>query len=245
MNRRLTVALVAAASVAVLAPAANAAAKKDEIRISGGTVFKAGKYMKDEVHFNANTTVASGGTIKVVNKGSAAAGPHTVTLLKRSAMPKTLKQAEACFQFKGACAPLMDAHKLDPETMEPSVPVYDAGAEGFDEGLLEPGPEQDLYNEFQRVRNVARASEYLPALEAIASIRPKVDLFFDKVLVNAPDAHVRRNRLTLLHNLRGLGFPILIDNVQFSPAQNRPGQVKLNLTLIILNYQQWKADPNA
>lgn len=51
--------------------------------------------------------------------------------------------------------------------------------------------------------------------------------------------------LTLLHNLRGLGFPILIDNVQFSPAQNRPGQVKLNLTLIILNYQQWKADPNA
>ena len=51
--------------------------------------------------------------------------------------------------------------------------------------------------------------------------------------------------LTLLHNLRGLGFPILIDNVQFSPAQNKPGQVKLNLTLIILNYQQWKADPNA
>jgi glycyl-tRNA synthetase beta chain len=28
-----------------------------------------------------------------------------------------------------------------------------------------------------------------------------VDLFFDKVLVNAPDATVRQNRLTLLHTL--------------------------------------------
>jgi plastocyanin len=131
MNRRLTVALAAAATLGVLAPAASAA-PKNQIRITGGTVFKAGKYIKDEVHFNANTTVASGGTVKVVNKGSAAAGPHTVTLLKRSAMPKTLKQAELCFQFKGACAPLMEAHQIDPETMEPKVPVYNAGAEGFD-----------------------------------------------------------------------------------------------------------------
>jgi glycyl-tRNA synthetase beta chain len=43
--------------------------------------------------------------------------------------------------------------------------------------------------------------QYQAALEAIASIRPQVDLFFDKVLVNAPDPDVRRNRLTLLHQL--------------------------------------------
>jgi glycyl-tRNA synthetase beta chain len=73
-------------------------------------------------------------------------------------------------------------------------------AEGeVDEKLLEPGPEQELMKEFQRVREIARKSDYLPALEAIASIRPTVDLFFDKVLVNAPDPNVRRNRLTLLH----------------------------------------------
>ncbi|HYE33117.1 MAG TPA: hypothetical protein VEH27_16945 [Methylomirabilota bacterium] len=51
--------------------------------------------------------------------------------------------------------------------------------------------------------------------------------------------------LTLLHKIRALGYPILIDSVQFSPAQNRPGQVKVNLTLIILNYEQWKADSDA
>ena len=31
-------------------------------------------------------------------------------------------------------------------------------------------------------------------------MRPKLDLLFDKVLVNAPDEALRRNRLTLLHN---------------------------------------------
>ena len=40
-----------------------------------------------------------------------------------------------------------------------------------------------------------------PLETRIAALRPKVDLFFDKVLVNAPDASIRRNRLTLLHNL--------------------------------------------
>ncbi len=38
-------------------------------------------------------------------------------------------------------------------------------------------------------------------LEEIATLRPAVDLFFDKVLVNAPDEAMRRNRLTLLHKL--------------------------------------------
>jgi glycyl-tRNA synthetase beta chain len=67
--------------------------------------------------------------------------------------------------------------------------------------LLEPGPEDDLYREFERVRQAAATQEYRPALETIASIRPKVDLFFDKVLVNAPDERIRQNRLTLLHTL--------------------------------------------
>jgi glycyl-tRNA synthetase beta chain len=71
----------------------------------------------------------------------------------------------------------------------------------IDPSLLEPGPETDLYAEFQNVRGRAANQPYRPALEMIASLRPKVDLFFDKVLVNAPDAKIRQNRLTLLHTL--------------------------------------------
>jgi glycyl-tRNA synthetase beta chain len=62
--------------------------------------------------------------------------------------------------------------------------------------LLEPGPEQELFEEQQRA-----GSE--PLERRIASLRPKVDLFFDKVLVNATDPAVRHNRLTLLRNLLG------------------------------------------
>jgi glycyl-tRNA synthetase beta chain len=76
-----------------------------------------------------------------------------------------------------------------------------AGGDAIDAALLEAGPEADLFAEFQRVSEAARTLDYRPALETIASIRPKVDLFFDKVLVNAPDQRIRHNRLTLLYTL--------------------------------------------
>jgi len=66
---------------------------------------------------------------------------------------------------------------------------------------LEPGPEADLYRAFERVRGETTTLDYRGALAAIAGLRPAVDLFFDKVLVNAPDPDLRRNRLTLLHNM--------------------------------------------
>jgi glycyl-tRNA synthetase beta chain len=64
----------------------------------------------------------------------------------------------------------------------------------IDPALLEPGPEKDLYDEFQKIAGQ-------PVESVISRLRPKVDLFFDKVLVNAPDAAVRQNRLTLLNTL--------------------------------------------
>ena len=70
-----------------------------------------------------------------------------------------------------------------------------------DVALFEDGPEADLNKAFEEVRAKARGANYKKALEAIASLRPKVDAFFDKVLVNAKVERVRVNRLTLLHNL--------------------------------------------
>jgi glycyl-tRNA synthetase beta chain len=71
-----------------------------------------------------------------------------------------------------------------------------------DAKLLSPGPEQELYQAFLRVREQIGASAcYREKLAAMASLRPRVDLFFDKVLVNDPDAAIRGNRLALLHSL--------------------------------------------
>jgi glycyl-tRNA synthetase beta chain len=68
--------------------------------------------------------------------------------------------------------------------------------------LFEDGPERDLYNEKMRV-TIATLNEtdYKTQLEIIASIRPVLDMFFEKVLVNSPDPAIRANRLTLLYSL--------------------------------------------
>jgi glycyl-tRNA synthetase beta chain len=71
---------------------------------------------------------------------------------------------------------------------------FPRGRGAIDEPLLEAGPERELYDEYARIVGQ-------PIENVIARLRPKVDLFFDKVLVNAPDARVRQNRLTLLSTL--------------------------------------------
>jgi glycyl-tRNA synthetase beta chain len=60
--------------------------------------------------------------------------------------------------------------------------------------LLEEGPEKDLYHAYER----------LPAfgpLEDVAELRPHVDRFFDKIMVNASDPRIRENRLSMLSDM--------------------------------------------
>lgn len=47
--------------------------------------------------------------------------------------------------------------------------------------------------------------------------------------------------LKLLGSLNTLGYPLVIDSVQLTPESSRPGQIKLNLTIVILDFDQWKA----
>ena len=75
------------------------------------------------------------------------------------------------------------------------------GGNAIDDALLEAGPEATLYADYQRVRAATSGASYQTGLESIATLRPAVDLFFDKVLVNAKDEKVRTNRLALLHQL--------------------------------------------
>jgi glycyl-tRNA synthetase beta chain len=71
--------------------------------------------------------------------------------------------------------------------------------------LLEAPEEKALHEEAGRVLaevdRLRKSDDYLQALAAVATLRPAVDAFFDKVLVNAPDERVRANRLALLGRL--------------------------------------------
>jgi hypothetical protein len=47
--------------------------------------------------------------------------------------------------------------------------------------------------------------------------------------------------MTLLHRLETVGYPLIIDSVQIAP-DSKPGKVKVNLTIVILDYEQWKKE---
>jgi glycyl-tRNA synthetase beta chain len=72
--------------------------------------------------------------------------------------------------------------------------------------LAEP-EERALYAQLSlvapEVESLAAARRYAEALERIATLRPTVDAFFDKVMVLAPDAALRRNRLSLIAEVAG------------------------------------------
>jgi hypothetical protein len=42
----------------------------------------------------------------------------------------------------------------------------------------------------------------------------------------------------LLNRLESVGFPLIIDSVQLTPDM-RPGQLKVNMTILILDFEQW------
>lgn len=46
----------------------------------------------------------------------------------------------------------------------------------------------------------------------------------------------------LLKRMETLGYPIIIDSVQITPEKMGPGMVKLSLTIVILDFEQVKAE---
>ena len=75
---------------------------------------------------------------------------------------------------------------------------YCAGVNG---DLLEEGPESALFVAIVEARDRMESLTWREKVQALASMRPYIDQFFDKVMVNVPDPALRQNRLTLLHTM--------------------------------------------
>lgn len=82
------------------------------------------------------------------------------------------------------------------------------------DGLLNDAAERGLAAEARRlapeVESLRAKREYRQALERIATLRPHVDLFFDKVMVMVDDDAVRHNRLALVTEVLS-GFSSIAD----------------------------------
>lgn len=48
--------------------------------------------------------------------------------------------------------------------------------------------------------------------------------------------------LKFVQQTHSLGYPLIIDSLQIGSEPTRPGQVKLNLTIVILDFDQWKPE---
>ena len=46
--------------------------------------------------------------------------------------------------------------------------------------------------------------------------------------------------VTFLHRLEVLGYPLVVDAVQINADPSKPGMAKLSLTIVILDFDQWK-----
>lgn len=51
--------------------------------------------------------------------------------------------------------------------------------------------------------------------------------------------------LGFLAGLKTIGYPLIVDSVQFSADNSRPGQVKISMTILILNFDRQKTPTEA
>jgi len=71
--------------------------------------------------------------------------------------------------------------------------------------LFQEAEERELFLAIQKVsprlKSLRKKSDFDKIFELLASLRPQVDRFFDKVLVMAEDQQIQNNRLSLLGSL--------------------------------------------
>lgn len=121
-------------------------------------------------------------------------------------MVDAVKRMKALESFKKhpACASLVTAFKRVSNILKG---VETGGALPEPSLFVEP-EEKGLYGAWQEVAPVMegywKSGEYEKAFETLASIKERIDGFFDKVMVMAEDARLRQNRLALLSSVREL-----------------------------------------
>ena len=124
------VALGALTTIGATPAAAAEAPRKATLTAVGGTEFKVNRYVADTMRFNRDkVTIRSGGTLTIRNRTEA---PHTFSLVKRSDLPRSFAQMEKCFEENGACAEIAAGHGVTSPESEPTNPLVEAGAAGFD-----------------------------------------------------------------------------------------------------------------
>ena len=119
-------------------------------------------------------------------------------------VPDAVARAQALTQVRGSddLVAVSTAFKRIKNILRQAAEKQDPhGGPVSSEELVEPA-ERRLHAEMvtvaPEVESLRSRQEYREALERIAGLRPAIDGFFDQVMVMAPEARLRHNRLTLI-----------------------------------------------
>jgi glycyl-tRNA synthetase beta chain len=119
------------------------------------------------------------------------------------ARAEALSEVRGSEDFAAIAAAFKRMKNIVRQAEEKSEPVTG----GVDAKLLSDAAERALYDHATKlapeVEKLRGEHAYRQALEEIATLRPDVDLFFDKVMVMVEDAAVRQNRLALIAMVLG------------------------------------------
>jgi glycyl-tRNA synthetase beta chain len=135
---------------------------------------------------------------------------QTTSSIKTGAyIPDAISRAAALTAVLGSegIAAISAAFKRIKNILDKAREKSDLPSQSVKTELLTDPAERTLYDYAARltptVENLRAEHKYREALEQIATLRPHVDLFFDKVMVMADDPAIRQNRLALIAMVLG------------------------------------------
>jgi hypothetical protein len=114
-------------AVAGAASGSSAAKAKDTAKLS---MEREGK----KLFFEGPGSVESGAKLRIENNTNPRTiGPHTFSLVERSALPKGKEEKRECRNFGGICGRIAEEHEVDLDTGQVGEPNVDGGKKGWDE----------------------------------------------------------------------------------------------------------------
>lgn len=158
-SRRLHLVAATAALVALVAVVAGGTGSAGATSKGVATVIKikGNKFPK----FVGPKTVTAGTDLEILNKTKVEKiGPHTFSLVTKSARPKGEKERKKCGRLKRICGDVGEAHDLNPDTYESGTHVVENGLAGWDTSFDGDAPGDSFYTDFKgeaHTRNVTAA----------------------------------------------------------------------------------------
>jgi hypothetical protein len=112
--------------VAGAASGSSAKAKDDVAKFS---MERKGK----KIFFEGPDSVETGAKLKIENNTNPRIiGPHTFSIVERTALPKGLEEKRECARFQRICGRIGEAHEVDLQTGQVGEPNVDNGKKGWD-----------------------------------------------------------------------------------------------------------------